>query len=165
MLIDRLDPTTPFGFHIPSDGSQIGGTDPTQYGVFALLGEEPGWQFFTGGSVTPGGYPSVLFYPAVSSTLAATAALRTILPNTGSLALAFDLVVGNAAAIGGNVIETDVLVVQNALKFNLSGQRHIATGQIDIGNWTDTGIRAGALAPNVKHKVREFTKGTLWPKT
>ena len=47
-----------------------------------------------------------------------------------------------------------MLVVQNALKFNLSGQRHIATGQIDIGNWTDTGIRAGALAPNVKHKVR-----------
>ncbi len=160
MLIDRLDAATPFSFHAQSDGSNIGGVDPAAYGIQPLPAPVPSWLAWTSGTTKAGGYPAVEFYPAASPSRNAKALPRPILPNSGNLALSFSAMLSASAAQGGNVFETDILLVAEDRKHNLSGQRHIQKdakglyGQIDIGNWTDTGLRAGPFRPSIAHPIR-----------
>jgi hypothetical protein len=95
-----------------------------------------------------------MFYPAVSAASDATALGRAIPTNTGHLQFCFDQWVNEGAALGANVYETDAILVLGGFKYNLSGQRHNATGEIDDGNWTDTGLRVGLLTPNIKHRIK-----------
>lgn len=98
---------------------------------------------FTEGTTDPEAkkYPGVLFSPAEGGHVAP----RAIGENTGHCSLSVGFTIGADGIANGNVFETDLILVTNGLKFNLSGQRHIADGRIDIGNWTDTTLRAGAI--------------------
>lgn len=156
MLVDKLDATTLWGMHVQSQTINIGGVPPTNYGWQAVPSHRPSWLFWTGGSSapSPNNYPAVEFYPAGSAALNSTALGRAILPNTGNLAFSFDCWLLRSAQSLAHVIESDVILVIGGMKYNLSGQRHIDTGQIDIGDWSDTGIRTGVLTPNERHEVK-----------
>ncbi|HMG85593.1 MAG TPA: hypothetical protein VK574_07610 [Terracidiphilus sp.] len=150
MYIDsNLQAISPFISHVQSDGSQIGGIDPLDYGATPIPGMPRALLLRTSGNSDKTGkqYPAWLW----------STAPRPILPNTGRFQMSYDFRIGGNLQ-GANVFETDTILIAVCAdgvkrKFNLSLQRHIATGQIDIGNWTDTTLRAGALSQNTKHKV------------
>lgn len=125
---------------------------PMGHNALIVPGEKPSLLLRTFGNADPGKarYPGVLFAPGVNG----KATPRPILPNTGNLSLLLGMTVSPEALTSANVIETDILIVTGGFKFNLSAQRHIATGQLDIGNWTDTGVRVGQIVPNHLYSVR-----------
>jgi hypothetical protein len=63
------------------------------------------------------------------------------------------LTVDDAALTAANVIESDLITVAGGFKLNLSGQRHVATGEIGDGNWTDTGLMLGPLTALAPHSI------------
>lgn len=148
MITQKLDLTKAWPSHVQSDGSNIGGVDPAIYSCLPIPGKKPALLLATSGnSKPPSGYPAVEWYQHP----------LPIPQNTGNLQFIFDLTVDSNTLTAANVIETDTLIITNGHKFNLSGQRHVASGQIDVadanGHWADTGIRAGALVPNVKIRI------------
>ena len=167
MIIDHIPADTQFSSHTQADGSNIGGMPPVWWSGTPIPGKHRSWLFETSGSTdkTGKGFPAVEFYPAKSSFANDTAIGRPILPNSGNLQLCFDLLIDDRAVAAAHVFETDIILVISGLKYNFSGQRHNVTGQIDIGNWTDTGLRLGMLTPNRRHKVKwtyGFGKEMWW---
>jgi hypothetical protein len=137
---------------IAQTGPTIAPVAPASFSVTPIPGKRPGWLFETSGTMDPAKakYPGVLFSPGA----AGKSVPLPIPPNTGYLALCFDLWQSASMQAAANARETDVLVVRDGLKFNLSGQVVIPTGAIEIGNWTDTQLRAFPLSPNRRHKIK-----------
>jgi hypothetical protein len=165
MLIDRLDPTTLWGVHVNTAATPIGGVPPLAYGSRLVPAKKTTLLCWTSGNSQPGSYPAVEFYPAQAGVLNGVAEPRQIPVNTGNVSLSYGLDIDAGTPTNANVIETDLLIVTGGMKYNLSGQRHVATGQIDIGNWTSTGLLLGALKPNVQHKVKWAYSFNLTAKT
>jgi len=129
---------------VQSDGSQIGGTDPAQYGCYVVPGAEPALLLYTSGTTVKGGaWPAAEWYLPP----------QPVQLNTGHFSLEYQLLVGAAMQTAGNVFETDTILIYQGYKYNLSLQRHTTDGRIDIGNWTDTGLRLKALQPNTAYDV------------
>ena len=143
----------PMGIHVQSDGSQIGGIDPAHYGTIVPPGADKCLILYQSGNTDPTkkAYPAMEVYPLTPI---------TIPPNTGNLKLAYDMTVDASTVANANVIETDLIVIAGGMKYNLSGERRVQTGQIDVGalaaGWTDSGVRAGLLAADKPHHV-EYT--------
>lgn len=151
MITQELDSNTTWIAQAgPANG--ISPVAPLAYSVTPIPSKRPGWEFETSGTIDPMHklYPGVLFSPRA---LGKSAPLP-IPPNTGNVALCFDLWQGGSMQAAANARETDLLIVQNGLKFNLSGQVVIPTGAVEIGNWTDTGLRVPSLSANRRHKIR-----------
>lgn len=149
-----FDRETLFGWH--TDLS-IGPVPPASFGWKAIPGKNMSWLFWTQGSGDPEGkkYPAVEFYSSMFAAKDSTALGLPIQTGKSQFSLCYDLTVSDEAIANGSVIETDIILVdENGFKHNLSLQRHIATGQIDIGNWTDTTIRAGSLTADVRIKIK-----------
>lgn len=148
MITQKLNLATPWPSHTQADGSNVGGVPPITYSFLPIPGKKPAALLSTSGnSQPPSGYPAAEWYQHALPLQA----------NTGNLQFIFDLTVDANTLTAANVIETDTLIITAGHKFNLSGQRHVATGQIDVadaaGHWVDTGIRAGAFVPGFKNKV------------
>ena len=97
-------------------------------------------------------YPGVLFCPGAGG----VAQPRPMLPNSGNVALSFTFAMTADSVANGNVQETDILVVRDGWMYNLSLQRVLASGEIDIivdGIWKDTGLRV-LPAPDAEHTVQ-----------
>lgn len=126
----------------------IGGVPPSSCFMAIIPGRHQALLLTTEGNSQAGKYPAAMWSPLVP---------RPILPNLGNLAMSYKFALGSDLA-GMNVFETDVKLVQNCAdgqkrEANLSLQRHAVTGQIDIGNWTDTGLRMGPVTPDDEHDV------------
>jgi len=128
--------------HTQADGSNIGGVPPLVYGAEPCPGKHHSLLLHTSGNsdTTGNGYPAFLW--SINP--------RPILPNTGKLTMRYKVQFGGNLA-GMNVFETDTKLVAvcadgKTRMFNLSLQRHNPNGQIDVGDWDDTGIRMEALA-------------------
>ncbi len=100
MLIDDNFQAQPSGTHVPSDGSQIGGVDPTTpYAPIVL----PNGALYSAieSAPVPGQYPTVMTYFD-----------RPVLNPTGSsLTLDFDLYLGPGYPTSVNAVETDTILV------------------------------------------------------
>lgn len=138
MLRDTdLQAVTPFITHVQSDGTNIGGIDPKEYGITMIPGKKQAALLRTSGNTDPAGKK----YPAWLWSLHG----RPMLTTSGRFQMRYKFMLGGDLT-GANVFETDTILIAQCAdgqvrKFNLSLQRHIASGQVDIGNWTDTGIR------------------------
>ena len=156
MLIQTIDKTTLWGWHYNSTVTPIGGVPPLESNCVSVPGKDASWVFSTSGNSQPSpkNYPAVEFYPSSSAVFNGTAIPFPISQNTGNVSFEYDLTIDENTTANANVIETDLLIVTGGMKYNLSGQRHVATGQIDIGNWTPTTLLLGALTANVKHRVK-----------
>ncbi len=133
--------------HVQSDGSSIGGVDPASYSAKSVIGKKNALLLSTSGTTQLGKYPAFMWYCAP----------RAVPPNTGRLTMKYKFKV-RGGLVGINVFETDTILILKCAdgvvrKFNLSLQRHAANGQIDIGNWTDSGIRMTPLALNFTYKI------------
>ncbi len=153
MNIHTFDASTIFATHT---GSSIGGVAPLTYSCTPLPTADAVWLFSTQGNSDPTGkaYPAAEWYQAATAVADALALPAPILPNTGKLSLSYTLTVDEATQTAANVIETDLILVTGGYKYNLSGQRHVASGEIDDGNWTDTGLRVGELTSDTPHAVQ-----------
>lgn len=125
---------------------------PESWKALRVPGERSGLLLYTSGNMdaTKTRYPGVLWCPGSNG----RATPRPILPNSGKVALCFGMMASTDTLDNANVIETDLLIVTGGMKYNCSGQRHVSDGQIDIGNWTNTGIKVGAIVPNHRYEVR-----------
>lgn len=94
-------------------------------------------------------YPGVLFCPGSGG----KSIPRPMLPNTGNVALGYKFAISSALLPNLHVWETDSLFLKGGLKLNGSLQRHNLTGQIDVGNWTNTQYMAGAIEPDAELDV------------
>ena len=141
MYVDEVE-LNGWSIHIPSDGSDIGGVDPVNYGMRLVPGKNQRLLLWTSGAKTPG-YPAWMAYPPVP---------RLILPGT-HVTLCYRVMADSGTAAGENAFETDLLLVADNQKLNGSFQR-LASGELEDNNWTDTTLRVGSLTPNVWHDVR-----------
>jgi hypothetical protein len=140
----QLQAINPYITHVNSDGSNIGGVDPLSYQVTTIPGSKSKLLLSTAGNSdkTGKGYPAFLW----------SLKPRPILPNSGTFSMSYSFMLGGDLT-GANVFETDTIFILNKTKYNLSLQRHIKSGQIDIGNWTDTTLRFAPLVVNKKYKI------------
>lgn len=147
-IVQHLDRNTTWFAQTTRDIAPVA---PESYRVDAIPGKHPSWLFQTAGTLDPAKklYPGVLFAPGANS----KATPLPIPPNSGPVSLRFDMWPDEGVDTA-NVFESDLLIVTGGFKYNLSGQRHAVSGQIDIGNWTDTGIEAGPMEPNEKCTIR-----------
>lgn len=144
-----LQAISPAVTHVQSDGTNIGGVDPLDYGYTPIPGGDQSLLLRTSGNSdkTGKGYPAWLW----------SVRPRPMLTFSGRFYMSYSFAIGGNLA-GANVFETDTILIATCndgkvRKFNLSLQRHVSSGQIDVGDWTDTGIRLGPIAPDVPHKV------------
>lgn len=147
MLLDENFQSAPSGTHIPSDGSGIGGVNPSSYLSLVL----PSNAILLSIAATPkaGAYPAAMTYFQ-----------RPVLAEEGNLALDFDLTTDGNAPAQANVIETDtMLVTPGGVRRNFSAQLNYALGgQFEIvmaGQWVAvTQAKPGLiLKPGVKHHL------------
>lgn len=122
-------------------GADIGGVSPTSYG----WNQWPDcMKFYTSGK-------------AYSDWLAALH--RPVLPNTGNLALSFDLMTDSFAPQCAQAIEFDTRVSLAGMNYNFSAQVNYALGGVlqlsdAKGNWQDTDFRPGKFLPFVWTPIR-----------
>lgn len=131
-------------------GPTIAPCAPASFGQLIVPGDDS-LLLYAEGSADPAGklYPGVLFCPGAHG----GSQPRPMLPNTGNVALSFTFTMTAASIANGHVQETDAIFIIGGYKYNGSLQRHIATGQIDIGNWTNTGTMMGVITPEIEHQV------------
>ena len=135
--------------HVQSDGSNIGGVAPAKYSYQIVPDAvNQGLLLNTAGTTEQGKYPAFLW----------GAHPRPIKSTSGKFSMSYSAVFGGDTR-GMNVFETDTILIAQCVdgkrrKFNLSLQRHAATGQIDIGNWTNTKILTGAIETEKNYDVR-----------
>lgn len=147
MIIDSGIEALPSKFHVPSDGSGIGGVDPLNFGSHLSVGTntDGGLLMYTAGNGGPSTeYPAWMWYPDSP---------RPILPNTGKLSLSYALSLYGSAY---NAIETDTILVIGGKKFNLSGQNQAQEGfQIAnaAGAWMNVGFDPVSLLDGGEHAV------------
>lgn len=135
-----------WSFHLPNDGSNIGGKMPDRYGYCQGI---------------PGFFPSAtLFYVAGPAYATVEHYInRPILLNTGSLSMFFNLTVDENTLAVGRLIETDVILTTAGLTYNLSlqflkGNLGWGVQVVDAaGNWIDSGITV-QIASGTVHKVQ-----------
>jgi hypothetical protein len=135
--------------HVQSDGSNIGGVDPAHYG-YQIVPDSAARSLllYTAGNTQQGKYPAFEW----------GAHPRPIKTTSGRFSMSYSAIFGGNIA-GMNVFETDTILIANCSdgkrrKFNLSLQRHAATGQIDIGDWTNTKLMTGAIKVWTNYDVR-----------
>jgi len=135
--------------HVQSDGSNIGGVDPAHYSYQIVPDTvNQGLLLNTAGTTQQGKYPAWLW----------GAHPRPIKSTSGKFSLSYSAIFGGDLR-GMNVFETDTILISQCAdgkrrKFNLSLQRHATTGQIDIGNWTNTKIMTGPIQRETNYNVR-----------
>jgi hypothetical protein len=159
MNIDRLPTNTSW---IGQTGLNIAPAAPAAYSIVPVPSKMAAWLLSTIGSSDPAkkAYPGVLFCPGANG----VAIPRPILPNTGNLTMGFDLWIDQATLTAGNSIETDVLIVQNGLKFAMPAQR-LTNGQLQVGGWTNVGSPLGALTPYNRYRIAWTYSFSLTAKT
>ncbi len=154
MIKDTKIHTLPASMHVQSDGSNIGGVEPSIYGYSVLPSRKEPLRLFTKGSKIAGEYPAFMWYPLT---------LRRFFGDSGSifnckLSIHYRLL---GDLNGVNVIETDTLFVLGGYKYNCSLQYNHASGfQIaDVhGNWVDTGFNPGNLEIDHWYNIKVLYK-------
>lgn len=122
-------------------GPDIGGIEPASYGWNVLSAAR---EFYVKGS-------------AYSDWLAAVH--RPVLPNTGLLTLAFDLMTDSNTPLMAQALEFDTRVSVGGYNYNFSSQVNYAEGgmlQISdaTGKWMDTGFKPGKFSPDLWYQIR-----------
>lgn len=143
--------------YIAQTTSDIAPVAPANYGAIRVPGSGA-LLLATYGTADPKKekYPGVLFCPGENG----KAKPQPIGKNTGNAAFMYDMTVGPEALINGSVIETDFYIVTGGYRYEMTSlQRHIqktagGVGQLDIGNWTNTKLYAGALVADHTYPVR-----------
>lgn len=150
MFIDpKIHLIEPPIIHVQSDGSNIGGVDPAKYGYQIVPDAvNQGLLLYTSGTTQQGKYPAMEW----------SAHPRPIKSTSGNFSMSYSAVFGGDLR-GMNVFETDTILISQCAdgkrrKFNLSLQRHVSTGQIDIDNWTNTKVLTGPLELEKNYDVR-----------
>ena len=161
MIIDSQIQSLAARTHVQSDGSNIGGFDPSKYG-YELI---PGLQsllMWTEGSAKSGEYPAWMWYPA---------SVRPIIKNSTKLRMRGKFTVGGDLT-GMNVRETDMLLVFAGYKYNGSLQFNKTSGYFQIadanGSWHDVGAQQPELVADEEHDLAieyafDFTQRTISP--
>lgn len=131
MIVDFVP--SEWNTHTPADGSNIGGAQPTKYGVVSGI---PG----SGGSLVYIEGPAYADFEAYIT--------RPVLPNTGSLELRFTLMPDTKSETVAQAIETDTILTIGGWTYNLSAQvNYEEGGMLQIadaaGKWVDTGLVVG----------------------
>jgi hypothetical protein len=148
----------PWKTHIPSDGSNIGGTDPLTYAFQVVPGKKQSVTMTQSGNSdkTGKGYPAWMLYPA------APIVLPPITP-TMQFELDFDFWCDALTQAASNVRETDsIFIVKGTdgqtMHYNGSAQIVIGTGELEVGQgtggWQKTGVLLPPLPPNQKAKIK-----------
>lgn len=150
-ILDTNLQALPSSSHVQSDGSNIGGVDPSHYGPFMIPGVEQELLLYTVGNTgNPStDYPAWMWYPTSP---------RLVIPTTPvNLALSFDYTItGNLS--GFNVIETDTRMSFGGKDYNASAQFNQTTNQFQVVNssdvWVNFGFSPGVMVANVKRRVK-----------
>lgn len=153
-LVDQQFQSAPSGTHIPSDGSSIGGVDPTTPYAPLILPDGSLYSMIESVPVA-GKYPTVMTYydrPVPSSATMAALGLNTLLFD-------FDLIWDANWATQGNATETDTMLVtpgatsttnlrRNFSIQNVAGQFYL----VQNNAWVPIpGAKPGILTAGVPH--------------
>ena len=147
-IFDQIQSMSGWGFHLPNDGSKIGGVQPTTYGFEQGLPEDEQAML-----VFVGGVPYATYEVYRSIPLPANAAVPSII---GAI-LSFDLMPDARVPLGNQIVETDFLYTSSiGLTHNCSVQRHFIEKEMmqvsdQTGHWVDSGFTAPPLTADVWH--------------
>lgn len=160
IVVPHLESEPGWQTHIPSDGSDIGGNDPSAWLRLQNAAGLADGMFL---DVTGPAYAAVEHYLLTP----------IVTPNTGNLVLSYGLTVDANAVNCAQSIETDTILCVGGFNYNLSLQvNYQERGMIQIANqsggWTDTGkalISYPPFLPQAAYKVRIAYRFNLTTKT
>jgi hypothetical protein len=156
MQVIKFPATGPWKIHFPTDGSDIGGSDPKSYGYTIVPGEKPSVVMTQSGNMAPPVFPAWMLYPASPIPLPAA-------EPTMNVELSFSFWVDTFTQAAANVVETDTLFsIKGAdgktFLYNGSAQVIIASGLLEVGSpgagWSSTGVKIPSFTPNTEHEIR-----------
>jgi len=152
-VFDQIQAQPGWNFHLPNDGSKIGGIQPTTYGFEQGLPEdEQAMLVFVGGVA----YATYEVYKSIPLPI------NAVSPSIVGAILSFDLMPDARVPTGNQILETDFLYTSSTgLTHNCSIQRLFTNREMmqvsdQNGSWIDTGFIPPPLTADIWHSHKFY---------